>query len=97
LSVASLANLCEDLEVSMPKPSSSLAKIGPLSSKILVQSIVILRIGGRGRRRVLGFKLGEAVLAGVHVGEEIIVVVEEICKVRTAKYFGGTSETYKAE
>lgn len=79
LAVAALSNLCEDLEVSLPQPSPPLAEISSLSSKILIERLIVFVLRGSGRCGVLSLELGEAVLARVHVGEQIVVIVEEVC------------------
>jgi hypothetical protein len=86
LAVASLANLRQDLEVALPQPRASLAEVGSLTAKVLSQGIVVLGFWRVRRRGVLRLELGQAVLAGMHVGEEVVVVVEEVwrqCQRRT--------------
>jgi hypothetical protein len=75
LAVAALANLGEYLEVSLTQSSSPLAEIGSLASEVIVEGFIVLILGGGRGRRVLGFELIETVLAGVHVGKEIVVVI----------------------
>jgi len=79
LSITTLADLREDLEVALPQPSASLAEVGTLAAQVLCEGIVVFFFGSFGRRRVLGLELGETVLAGMDVGKEVVVVVEEVC------------------
>lgn len=78
LPVASLTDLCKDLEVALPQPSASLAKIGALAAEILCQSVVVLGLGGFGRCGTARLEVVQAVLALVHICEEIEVVVQEV-------------------
>ena len=78
MSVSSLTNLCEDLKVTLSESSSSLAEVGALTAEILCKSIIVLSFRCLGRCWVLCLELAETVLARVYVGEEVVVVVEEV-------------------
>lgn len=78
LTIATLANLCEDLEVALSQAGAALPQIGALPAQVFGQSLVVFVLGCGRRRGVLSLELLQAVLARVHVGEEVIVVVEEI-------------------
>lgn len=78
LSITTLANLGENLEVALPQSSASLAEVGTFTTEILCKSIVVLFFGRLRWRRILRFELGETVLAGMYVGEEVVIVVEEV-------------------
>jgi hypothetical protein len=79
LSVASLSDLGKNLEIALPQASATLPKIGAFAAKVLSKGIVVLGFWRLRRRGVLRFELSEAVLAGVDVGQEVVVVVEEVC------------------
>lgn len=57
LSIASLTDLSEDLEVALPQARPSLAQIGALTTEILCKGIIVLCLRCLGRRRILGLKL----------------------------------------
>ena len=78
LSVATLANLSEDLEVSMTKSRPALPKICSFSAQIFVfcRFVFFCRSGWRGWK--LGIEERFTILAVVHVAQEIKVMVQEI-------------------
>lgn len=79
LPISSLANLCENLEVTLPQSSSSLAEIGSLTAKILGKSIIVFGFWGGRWNWVLCLELRQTVLPGMHIGEKIVVVIKEVC------------------
>lgn len=79
LAVATLSDLCEDLEITLAETDSSLSKIGTLSSSILLPNRVVGLFGCLRGRRKLGLKLGKSVLSRANVGKKVEVVVEEVC------------------
>jgi hypothetical protein len=84
LTIAALSDLGQDLEVCVPQSGASLSKVCSLPTQVLAECLVVLgfRCGWRGR--ILRLELCEAVLAGVYVGQEVEIVVEEICTVSLA-------------
>lgn len=78
LAIATLSNLCEDLEVTLSESHPSLAEIGSLSAGILVPHMGKGFLIGVRRERVLGRESVESVLAIANVGEEVEVVVQEV-------------------
>jgi hypothetical protein len=78
LSIATLPDLRQNLEVALPQPCTSLPEVGSLAPKVLRKSVAVFCLGGGRRRRVLGFELREPALASMDIGEEVVVVVEEI-------------------
>ena len=76
--IATLTDLGQDLEVSLPQSSAALAEVGSLTAEILVERIGVFGFRRCGRRRVLGFELSEAILACVYIGKQVIVVVKEV-------------------
>lgn len=79
LTVATLTDLCEDLEVTLAKSHPSLSEISSFPTGILVPHLVVGVIIGRGRRGEFLFEGIEAILAITSVGEEVKVVVEKVC------------------
>lgn len=79
LTVTTLADLRKNLEVALTQPSSSLAEICSLTAEILIKGFIVLSFGRRRRRRILCFELVEPVLPRVHIGEKVVVVIQEIC------------------
>lgn len=78
LSIATLTNLCEDLEVTVAQPCTTLAQIGAFPAEIDLVRPFPFRISEALRLWVLSVKLCQAVLTVVDVGKEIIVVVEKV-------------------
>lgn len=102
LAVATLTDLGEDLEVTLAKSHPSLAEISSFPTGILVPHLVVGVIISRGGRRELLFEGIEAVLAIASVGEEVKVVVEEVCQENilvngACSFWLNTGLTYKAE
>lgn len=78
LTVATLADLRENLEVAMPQPGAPLPQVCALATKILVQNLVVLLFRCIGRGGELRLERGETVLSVVDVGEKVIVIVQEV-------------------
>lgn len=57
LSITSLTDLCENLEVSLSQPRPPLAQVGSLTPEILIQGFIIFSFRRARRCRVLGFEL----------------------------------------
>src|SRR5689334_11647906 len=68
LAVATLANLSQDLEISVSKANSPLTEIGSLSTRILLPHLIISRCICLWGFRVFGLECIEAVLACANVG-----------------------------
>ena len=79
LTVATLSDLCEDLEITLAEADSSLSKIGTLSSSILLPNRVVGFFGCLWGSRKLGLKMGKSVLSRANVCEKVVVVIEEVC------------------
>lgn len=75
LPVATLADLGEDLEVTVAESGSSLAEIGPFPSKVLALRCFVLFCGCFGRRRDGRFEHGLSALPIVDIAEEIEIMV----------------------
>jgi len=84
LSISTLSNLCEDLEVTLPKTNPTLSEIGALSTTYFDQTGYKFLVGCR-RFGEFGFEVIETVLASADVGQEIEVVIQEICTVLDQK------------
>lgn len=80
LAIATLTDLCEDLEVALSKSHTSLAEISPFPTGILVPHLIVGIIVGLGWRRELLFEGIKAALAIAGIGEKIKIVVEEVCQ-----------------
>lgn len=78
LAITALANLGQDLEVSLPQPRASLAEVRPFPTEVLVEGVVVFSFGCCRWRGILCFELREAVLASVNVGEKVVVVIEKV-------------------
>ena len=78
LTIPTLSNLGQNVEISMVKACAALAEMRSLSAKIFLQRRLIF--GGRGSRRgrITSFKLCLTRLTIVHIAEKVKVVVEEI-------------------
>ena len=70
----------------MPQTCTPLAEIGALASQVIVESVIVFRVRSRGRWRVLGFERVETGLSCVYVGEQVIVVIEEICDINQFQF-----------
>lgn len=80
LSIASLSNLSENLEVSIPKTGPPFPEVGSFLSQILFVSCFVLDIFGcRGFANIV-MEICRASLAVVDVTKKIKVVVEEVCE-----------------
>lgn len=97
LPIASLADLCEDLEITLPQSCPSLAEIGTLAAEVLCKGIVVLCIWCCRGRWVLRLELRKTVLSCVYVGEQVIVVIEEICASMSAVINAVHCTTYTVE
>ena len=78
LTIPTLSNLGQNVEISMVKACAALAEMRSLSAKIFLQRRLIF--GRRGTRggRITSFKLCLSRLTIVHIAEKVKVVVEEI-------------------
>src|SRR4051812_6967280 len=77
LAVATLANLGQDLEVSLSQSDSPLAQIGAFPTCVFGPHLVICLLV-RLFFGVLGLESSEAVLSRAYVGKKVKVVVEEV-------------------
>jgi len=80
LSITTLPNLCEDLEITLTQADSTLSKVGTLASSIFLPQGVVCFFGRGGRSRVFGLEMIESILTSTDVGQQIEVVVQEIYK-----------------
>lgn len=81
LAVTSLADLRQDLEVTMSETNSSLSKVCALSTSVLGPHLSMGLLVGIGRRGELVLEGIQSVLSRADIGEEVEVVVQEICKI----------------
>jgi hypothetical protein len=79
LSISTLSNLCEDLKVSLPKTDSTLSEISTLSTNVFRPDRIVCLFVSRRRLGEFGFEVVETVLASTDIGQEIKVVIKEIC------------------
>jgi len=79
LSVTTLADLSKNLEVSLTKTNTTLSQVGTLSPNILLPKWVICFFGCRRGVGVFGFEVRKAGLTVADVGEEIEIVIKEVC------------------
>lgn len=85
LSISSLANLCEDLEIALSKPDSSFSKIGTFSAGVFVPHLSMVLLVGLWWRWIFGLEGCQTLLSGPDIGKEIEVVIEEICSLLEIK------------
>jgi hypothetical protein len=78
LAVPSLADLGEDLEITMAETSAAFSEVGSLPTEIFVQCGIVLFLGSLRWARKGGFEGIFARLTIVDVGEQVEVVVEEV-------------------
>lgn len=78
LAIATLSDLCKNLEVTLSESHPSLAEIGSLSTGILVPHMGEGLFVGIRREGVFGLESIESVLAVANVGEEVEVIVEKV-------------------
>jgi len=81
LSITTLSNLCENLEITLAEADSSLSKIGSLSSSIFLPDRVVCLFGCLWRGGKFGLEMVQSILSGADVSEEVKVVIEEVCAV----------------
>lgn len=79
LTVTTLPDLCQDLEVALSESHTPLAQVCPLATGVLAPHLLIGLLIGLGRFRVFGAEGVEAALAVASIAQEIKVVVEEVC------------------
>ena len=79
LSITTLANLSEDLEITMAQASSPFAEVGAFAAEVFVQGGAVFFLRGGGGFWIAGFEGGGAGLALMNVAEEVEVVVQEVC------------------
>lgn len=79
LSVATLADLGEDLEVAVTESGSSFAEICPFPSKILALCCFIFFCGCFRWRRDARLEHGLSAVTIVDIAEEIEIMVQEVC------------------
>jgi hypothetical protein len=76
LTVPTLTNLCEDLEIALSQASPAFSQICTLPTKVFGQRLVVFsfwHLSG-----VLFLKLIETRLTNVYIAEQVIIVIEEI-------------------
>ena len=78
LSITTLSNLCEDLEISMTKTDPSFSEISALSANILLPDRIVSLFICRRRFRKLGSKMAESSMSLSYVAEKVKVVIEEV-------------------
>ena len=78
LPVATLSDLCQDLEVAMAKSSTSFSQIRALSTQVFMLCSLILGLRGRRRRSDLFVEYSLATLAIMDIAEQVKVMVEEV-------------------
>ncbi len=67
LSITTLSNLCENLEISLAKTNTPLSKIRTLSSHILLPNRIIRLFRSFWRIRKFGLEVGKAILSRTNV------------------------------
>lgn len=93
LTVATLADLRQDLEVTLSESHSPLAEIRPLPTSVLVPHLFIGLFIGIRRSGVFGLEGIETALSVADVSQKVEVVVEEICAHLTlVRYIGCIGE-----
>jgi hypothetical protein len=78
LTITTLSNLCEDLEVPVSETSATFAQISTLTAKILVHGSIVFFHRSVRRSREGGFEGGFSSLTVVDVRQKVEVVVEEV-------------------
>lgn len=78
LSITTLADLGQDLEVTVSQTSSTFAQVGPFSTEVFAEGTVILLLGSLWRSREGGLESSLSRLTVVNIREEIEVIVEEV-------------------
>jgi hypothetical protein len=78
LTISTLADLGEDLEVAMSKTSATLSEVGSLSSEVFVQCRVIDLGWGVRRRWVCLLECSLSALTVVNVRKKVEVVIKEV-------------------
>jgi hypothetical protein len=78
LSISALANLCENLKISLAKADSSLSEVGALPTGIFLPIRVICFFIGCRRWGKFGLEVTESSLSLSDVGKEIKVVIEKV-------------------
>jgi hypothetical protein len=78
LTIATLADLGQNLKVVLTQAGATLAKMGTLATQILEQGWLVIINRGRRRIGVGGPKLGIAGLAVVNITKQVKVMVEKV-------------------
>ena len=78
LTVATLSDLCQDLEVTMSKADASLSEVSTLTTRIFLPQIIVSLFIGLGRRRNFGFERIKSSLTATNISQEVEVVVQEV-------------------
>lgn len=81
LAITSLSDLSQDLEVSLAKTDTTLSQVCALSSSVLVPQWVVYIRRSSWWLRVLCSEMAQTVLTSTNIGQEVEVVIEEICTV----------------
>lgn len=78
LSIATLAYLGENLEVTVAQPCAALSQISSLSAQIFVTCCFVFFHRSRRGRGKLRIEHSFAALAMVHIAEEVEIMVKEV-------------------
>lgn len=78
LTIATLSDLCENLEVSLAKTNTTLSQVCTLSSSIFMPKRIVGLCWSNRRSRIFCLEMAETILTGTDICQEIEVVVEEV-------------------
>lgn len=78
LAIATLTDLCQDLEVAVAKSHASLAKVGSLASRVFSPHLAMSLLVGLGGLGIFGLESSQSILSRANVGEKIKVIIEEV-------------------
>lgn len=78
LTIATLADLGKNLEVTMPESSPAFAQICALAAEVLRQVCIVLVSGSCRGIWVVLVKCVNALLSVVNIAQQVVVIIEEI-------------------
>jgi len=78
LTITTLSDLCENLEVSLAKTNTTLSQVRTLSPSVFVPKRIISLCWRNRRSRIFCLEMAETILTSTNVCQEIKVVVEKI-------------------
>lgn len=78
LTITTLTDLCEDLEIALAKTYTALAKVGTLSTSILLPDGLVGFFGSSRWLRELGLEVVESSLPLADISQKVKVVVQKI-------------------